>query len=640
MNKGFRWSILWAIALIVFAIAMPTGPWTIDDSVKRIAAEQAERFPPLVVVDGPVRSGLQDHGDFAPLAEPFARRVNGGFALGFSPLTRLLFELWYFGGEWLAKLFPLLIGLILWWVLARSGIEYGFLLLPLTFYSLVPWEHALAWLLSWGACWIILLRSEESKRESYLLAGIGLAFAAALRPETLLLAGGFVIYLFARKKTAAAAALTASFGLVTIAFVSLFKMAADSAAVQISLNYSSLSFPTIIRSFPGKFYDLILSFSGNWMETLLHLLLLLIAAALILLAQRKKNQQLLFVGAALLAVSFLLFTFRLWSNALPPLYLLHSGSMLVALPWMLLLLLPPYRNRPAFWLGVTIMIIAILLAPLSQGVHWGPRLLLFAVPLFIIDLYRSDRAKGWLFNALLILTLAHTAGSGLLAYARASESSDHIRYVEPKLGGIVVCSTRSQCLNLAPLWNEREFFVASTPRELRQLLIEFRSIEVDTIWLHLDVFDPLYIKVFPDENPVVWPYRMTIVQSGKLYTTRWRLYELIMNRKDPRWGEILDTEAGYLMGEKRWEKAAELETEAVALLPGSAAIHSNCATALSALNQNDEAIVQARMALELDPELEEPALLLRHLRATQKSDSATPELLHNPDSIQARDPAP
>jgi hypothetical protein len=243
LNIGFRWSILWAVALVITAIAMPTGPWTIDDSIKRIAAENAERFPPLVVVDGPVRSGLQDQGSYAPLAEPFARRVNGGFALGFSPLTRLLFDLWYLGGEWLAKLIPLMIGLLLWWVLSRCGIEYGFLLLPLTFYSLVPWEHVLSWLLSCGACWLVLMRPDESRREVYLLSGLGLAFAAALRPETLLLAGGLIVYLFIRKQTAPATVLTASFAVLSIVLALLFRMAADPASVQVALNYSQISIP-------------------------------------------------------------------------------------------------------------------------------------------------------------------------------------------------------------------------------------------------------------------------------------------------------------------------------------------------------------------------------------------------------------
>lgn len=348
----------------------------------------------------------------------------------------------------------------------------------------------------------------------------------------------------------------------------------------------------------------------------------------------------LFAGAALLAVSFLLFAFRLWSNPLPPLYLLHSGSLLVALPWVILLLLPPYRNRPAFWIGAVIILLAIFCAPLSQGVHWGPRLLLFAVPLLLIDLYKSGRAKGWLFNSLLILTLAHTADSGLLVYARASESHEHAKIIDSKLGDVVVCPTRSQCLNLAPLWGEREFFVASTARELRQLLIEFRSVEVDTVWLHLDVFDPLYVTVFPDENPVVWPYRMTIVQSGQIYKSRWRLYELVMNRKDTRWGKILDEEAGYLMGDGNWEQALRLEEEAKQLLPLSAKIRSNLAAALSMMNRNDEAIDQARIALELDSELKEPALLLQNLGVTQRPDSAALGQPSNADSIRARDPIP
>jgi len=263
---------------------------------------------------------------------------------------------------------------------------------------------------------------------------------------------------------------------------------------------------------------------------------------------------------------------------------------------------------------------------------------LFAVPLLVIDLYRSDRARGWLFNSLLILTLAHTVSSGALVYARASESSEHVKYAGLKTGDIVICSSRSQCLDLAPLWNNREFFVASSTRELRQLLIEFRSIEVDTVWLHLDLFDLMYVKVFSDENPVVWPYRMTIIQAGNIYTSRWRLYELVMNREDLRWGEILNQEAGFLIGEEKWVEAVRLEEEAVMLMPESASIHSNFATALSVVNRDDEAIVHARIALELDPDLKEPSALLHRLGVEQRTDSAESEQPSSPDSIPARDP--
>jgi hypothetical protein len=619
---------VWAACLIIGLFVIPSGRWTIDDGVKQIAAQQAKRFPPLVVVDGEVRSGLDDPAKFAPLAEPFARRVNGGFALGFSPLTRLLFDLWSVGGDWLLKLFPVLIGLLLWFVLARCGIDYGFLLLPLTFYSLVPWEHSLAWLLAWPACWMVLLRSEESRREALLLGGIGLAFAAALRPETVVLAGLLIFYLFSRKRHSAGMILLGSTGVVLSVLAVLFKFAADSVMIQVALNYASFDFTSWFTALPATVYNLLISCDRDLGISLFLAALLIAGTVLIRVAETKQQQKLLATGAVLFGLFFLIYAFRVWSHPLPPLALLSSGSFLAALPWVLLLAFPPYRERPALMLGLAAIAIGLLFVPISQGVHWGPRLLLFALPLLVIDLYKSGRAKGWLFSALLLLTLAQTAGAAVLVYARATESTHHARLLEPKLGNIVICPTRSQCIDLAPLWTGREFFVTASKREFRQLLIEFHQQKIDTVWTHLDVFDPLYVETFPDElypNPKpVWPYRMTIVQAGNLYISRWRVYELVLNHENPGWGNVLNEEAGFLMGERSWDGARDLEREAVKLLPEDAEIRSNYALTLAETGERDEAIYQARVATELNPELPAPRALLERLQADQKMNSEAP----------------
>jgi tetratricopeptide (TPR) repeat protein len=268
--------------------------------------------------------------------------------------------------------------------------------------------------------------------------------------------------------------------------------------------------------------------------------------------------------------------------------------------------------------GVLAIVLAILLMPISQGVHFGPRLLLFAVPLLVIAVYQSGRMKGAAWYALVALKAVQVLGGSLLVYARANEMDQRLKLAEPRLGSIVACATASQCADLAPLWDEREFFVASSPRELKQFLIEMRAQEIDTVWLHLDAFDSMYVLAFPGTQPLVRPYRMTVIQATGLYTTWWRIYELVLNRKDPQWGAVLEEEAGYLVGDGRMESALNLQIQATELQPDSARSHSNLAVLYSHLGQREEAEREARLAIELNPNLQEPRRLLEILTGSRE----------------------
>jgi tetratricopeptide (TPR) repeat protein len=172
----------------------------------------------------------------------------------------------------------------------------------------------------------------------------------------------------------------------------------------------------------------------------------------------------------------------------------------------------------------------------------------------------------------------------------------------------------SQCVELAPLWHGAEFFMASSPRELRQLLIEMRFANVDTVWLHLEAHDSLYITAFPAGKPVT-PIQMDVIQTRSFYKTWWRIYELVMNRKDSRWAGILESEAGALMRDHQAENALRLQREAVEIAPHSAESRSNLALILAEVGRRDEARAEARAALEMDSTLTEPVRLLELLSA-------------------------
>ena len=105
---------LWAALLLLAALGLPpNGTWTIDDSIKRIAAENAPGPWAEFLPDGPVRATLPDPAFGPPVKAPFMLRVEGGFAPGFSPWTRALFKFLRAGGVALWKLAPALIALAL-----------------------------------------------------------------------------------------------------------------------------------------------------------------------------------------------------------------------------------------------------------------------------------------------------------------------------------------------------------------------------------------------------------------------------------------------------------------------------------------------------------------------------------------------
>lgn len=238
--------------------------------------------------------------------------------------------------------------------------------------------------------------------------------------------------------------------------------------------------------------------------------------------------------------------------------------------------------------------------------------MLFIVPLLIIDLYRSQRARGWAFGVLLVITLIQSVSSAGVAYARARETSDRVVLAREKLGNPVICPTESQCADLAPLWMDREFFRTVNPRELRRLLCEMRLARLDTVWLHVGANDPLFDQAFPDAKPAV-PVRITFLQAKAFYTTQWRIYELALTAGDSLWSELFEKSAGEWLAESGTDDALRFQREAVRLMPLTAERHQNLAVILAQLGKTADARIAAETALALNPNLEEPRRLLNLL---------------------------
>lgn len=134
----------------------------------------------------------------------------------------------------------------------------------------------------------------------------------------------------------------------------------------------------------------------------------------------------------------------------------------------------------------------------------------------------------------------------------------------------------------------------------------------DSAWLHLDAMDSLMVLTFPDNRPV-WPHRMTIVNSGNLYRTQWRLYQLVMNRADPTWIPLLEAEAARAMQQGDNRRALFLQDDALVLDMSRAEAHSNLGLLLARMGKHDDARRAVMRALALDSTLSQARELLHQL---------------------------
>ncbi|MDD5087953.1 MAG: hypothetical protein PHI18_04025 [bacterium] len=611
--------ILWAALLLALALRFPAGGvWTIDDGVKRIAATESAGFWAERLPDGGIRARLAHPEENLPLNRPFAKREGRGLTLGFAPLTRALAKLAFGAGETGWRVVPALVAILLWIACEIAGLRFAFLLLPLTFYGLVPWEHALSWLLAVPALYLTFVHPGRSRGAWLAGAGALLALASALRPETLLLAAALPIYLWLARRRVHSMRLSLGIALGIAVFgIAYYAMGGGSPLAQLSMNFPAEGAPfapgTWIEQRGLAVYWMFVQCDPNPWLSLGILALIVLGAMLLVRAEQTKTIVLYGLGALLLAGGIGFYQVRLWSSPIPLLWLILGNSLVTAVPWALLLFHGSFVNRPALKLALILMGAAVLLTPVWEGVHWGPRVLLFASPLLLIDLYRSGRARGLAFAALLAVTLIQTASSAALVQARMRETGDRVALARAHLGTPVICPTTSQCADLAALWEGREFFTASTPRELRQLLGEFRFASLDTVWLHTGANDSLLTETLSASAPVTTA-RKTFLQAKSLYTTWWLIHTLAMNRDDPKWAEMLETAAGEWMLEGRKEDALRFQREAVRIAPDSAATRHNLALILAELGRTEEARAEAEAARALNPDLEPTRRLLEMLQ--------------------------
>jgi len=625
-----HWAWLWAVVLVVLALTMPkAGVWTIDDGIKLIGALDASPGWHVTLPDGPFRAALLDPSAYPLFLAPFAVREEHSFRLGFSPWTMALFGLTAQWGWGVLALLPALGSLVIWLLLRRwhGNLEEVIFLLPLTFYGLVLWEHSIALSLE-VATLVLLFRGRGTTNRSISLAALLLAFSALLRPEAALVVPVVFIWLWRRNgANRAFPFLLISTGLIVAGHFVSRTEGSSIIPTQVLLNFqysasASRTFAEVLSERGSSLWTFFLSMDDNVWISLGLLLLLSGGSLLIFLGEKRRAGYLGIFGILALVIWIATVQFRLWTHPLPPVALLFRNSLLCACPWVLLLLLCRSKEgRPFLWASLSLALLIVLVAPVSQGVHWGPRLLLPALPLLVLA-YASEKERitrhRWLWSSLVVLTLVQTLSSATLVYGRKVETAERVEYLCERVRTPLVVPSQSQVADLAPLYENVEMFTAATPSHLRRFIADARRVGAQDFWLLL----PQSQEAEPMKKLTDMPMHLrkeSIFKTGVLWKTAWWLGDFADVGDSAAWGAFYDDLARREIARGRLDRASVEHKSAISFAPASADYHYNYAVTLGRLGFLAEASDELHKAIEADSLHREARELLRKIREAPPS---------------------
>ena len=607
-----KWGYLWALGLVLLAFAMPRdGVWTIDDGVKLVGARFAQPSWHVILPNGPVRTALRDPAAYPPFRPPFAMREGNHLRLGFSPWTMALWGFLAKVGAVALTLLPALGSLAVWLLLRkwRGVAEEVIFFLPLTFYGLILWEHSIALALE-SAGLILLLRCNRSTTNSAVsLAAVLLGAGALLRPEMALLVPVIFIWLWRRDGIRRAALLILISTAVVIGSLLLSKIQGESLLpAQVLANFrvsgaASGSFLQALLERAQALWIFGLSMDANiWIN--LGLLIALVGGSLVIFIGEKNHKvSLLALGSAALLVWTIVVQFRLWTHPLPPVALLTRNSLLYAFPWVLLFCFYGAKaGKPFLQTGAVLGLLVFLTTPVFRGVHWGPRLLLPALPLlFIAYTHMKERiAKPrWLWRSLVALTLVQTLSSAALVYGRKVETAQRVQFMQYRIQSPLVVPSQSQAADLAPLWGKAEMFTAESPSTLRRFVADARRTGVQTFWLLLPQSEEEEPMKKISDSPMKL-YEEYSFETGLFWKTHWWLGRFEDKGDSLSWGAFYDELARREIAREGFQRALPEHESATLFAPAQADYHYNYAVTLGRLGYFAEAASELRKAIAAD----------------------------------------
>jgi len=605
-----HWGSVWALLLIILALLMPRdGVWTIDDGVKLVGARNAQGGWHVAIPDGALRAALRDPAAYPSFRPPFAVRETGYLRLSFSPWTMALWGLVAKLGALALAFLPALGSLLVWLLLRRwhGQSDEVIFLLPLTFYGLILWEHSLALMLE-AAALSLLFRGVCSTITSVSLAAFFLGAGALIRPEAALLVPVIVIWLWRREGARSALMLLlVSAALIVVGLWASRAGTSTLVPTQVQLNFlvSGLAGGSFWQALLERGEALwILCFSMDadvWIS--IGLLLFLCGGSWVIFrGERSRSVRLLMLGSVALLIWAAVIQIRLWSDPLPPVALLSRNSLLYAFPWVLLFLFYGTGDGRSF-LGAALIVGLLIFAatPVFRGVHWGPRLLLPALPiLFVAYVHMKERITrpGWLWRSLLALTVIQTLSSAALVYGRKVETAQRVEVLRDRVQTPLVVPSQSQVADLAPLWGEVEMFTAASPSVLRRFIADVRRAGTDTFWLLLPrsgEIEPM--KKVPGVIRLDDEYEF---KTGLLWKTTWWLGRFEDVGDSAVWGAFYDELARREIAAGRLQRALPEHKSATDFAPSEADYHFNYAVTLGKLGYFGEAERELRSAVAVD----------------------------------------
>ncbi len=416
------------IYLILWLILPKPSFWGVDNGFKYQGMKSfAERGSLQIHYDG---SEIDPEGRLRPIVKPFGVMKGKNQIPVFSTIFMLIGGVLFFLvghiGPWLMPLFGGWLTLFFAWLtwIRHKKKNDGRLFLimlgfgsPLLFYSLTLWEHSLA-IAFVTLAMSLVCRTKDERDSSHdmrnsIVAGILMTIAVMLRTESIFWIPIIAMFWKFTKRNRVSNlvfVLVSSIGILVALVVNKI-LTGTYIPLHILTNmsgYRPVSWrlwnkPTAFifssfRDFLHYFYSLIVEGFANNKLSLLGLIPLIVVGTW-RGWRRNVVQSIIFSILLLIAGSVYIYSAGMSGNRVA--YTLQSGGLLWVSPFVILGVRHLRSRNMGFWkmawLSPYMFIVFVLvLGPIANGVHWGPRLGLEIIPFMLIS--GSVRAYKWWRN--------------------------------------------------------------------------------------------------------------------------------------------------------------------------------------------------------------------------------------------------
>lgn len=392
------------VIYILFWLWIPKPSfWGLDNGFKYQGAESFSEHGYIRIPYSGI--GFDEAGKFRPIQSPFGV-LHGNYQIPTFPIMFMavggMFMLLF--GKIGPHLLSLSGGLItiaagwLLWTLQRPKRDASIYILllgmasPLMFYSMTLWEHSWAMalvLLSFAALFQKVRQSSENLQSRLLLIASGLAvsMAAAMRTEAIIWV--FVTVLFWRQagkawKVIPLYLLGVVLGIGSTAFLNFF-ISGQFFPLHLTTNMDVQSFSSavsVVITWINNFYIALFSGFRGYVFSIIGL----VPLALLLFRKKwRRNKRIWLWIAIAVCVTFGFYWIKVMTAPNHPGYMSVSGGLFWILPVAVLALMRfKGEKRPMvyfLWISSGLFILLYSIgSPTASGIHWGPRLILTAVP--------------------------------------------------------------------------------------------------------------------------------------------------------------------------------------------------------------------------------------------------------------------